>query len=121
MEYPRSEIIVEVGAESGSVTLYGIRSNRGWIFSRHSIDQSAAFLAEPSHVLDSQSVSSWTEALALLDSYPWHRLYPLQVHPDFREAVFDAVKVRYGDAENSVWNRLADWKTLCGVSDDNPG
>jgi hypothetical protein len=56
-----------------------------------------------------------------LDSYPWHRLYPLQVHPDFREAVFDAVKVRYGDAENSVWNRLADWKTLCGVSDDNPG
>ena len=34
-------------------------------------------------------------ALALLDQYPWHRLIPLHVHPDFRLAVWVAVKERY--------------------------
>ena len=119
MERFESEVILEVGAEGGSVTLYGIHSHRGWVFTRHSIDQSAALsLGEPVETSNSQTVASWAEALALLDSYPWHRLYPLQVHPEFRRAVFDAVKLRYGVAENSVWNRLADWKTICGILDD---
>lgn len=117
MERPASEVIVEVGAEGGSVTLYGIRSHGGWVFSRHAIDQSAEFLEEPWEQRDSQTVASWAEALALLDSHPWHRLYPLQVHADFRGAVFDAVKDRYKGAADSVWNRLADWKPLCGVLD----
>ena len=117
MERPASEIIVETGAEGGSVTLYGIRLGGGWVFSRQSIDHSAVFLGETCERQDSQTVASWAEALALLDSYPWHRLFPLQVHPDFRGAVFDAVKVRYGNAEGSDWNRLAEWKTLCEIAD----
>lgn len=119
MERFESEVILEVGAEGGSVTLYGIHSHRGWVFTRHSIDQSAAlFLGEPVEKSNSQTVASWAEALALLDSYPWHRLYPLQVHPEFSRAVFDAVKLRYGVAEDSVRNRLADWKAICGILDD---
>ena len=100
------------------MTLYGIRTNGGWGFSRKTIDQSAAFIGEPWEGLESQTVASWTEALGLLDFYPWHRLFPLQVHPDFRGGVFDAVKARYGDAEDSAWNRIADWKKLCGILDD---
>lgn len=112
------EVIVEVGAEGGSVTLYGIRSRGEWVFSRHTIDQFAEAVDKPLKPMDSHTTTSWSEALALLDSYPWHRLFPLQVHPEFRGVVFDAVKVRYGDAEDSVWNRLSDWKTLCGILDD---
>jgi hypothetical protein len=28
-------------------------------------------------------VDSFETALARLDRYPWHKIYPLQVHPDF--------------------------------------
>lgn len=118
MQSPESEIIVEVGAEGGSITLYGIRLRGEWVFSRHTIDQFAQAADGTFEPLDSQTATSWSEALALLDSYPWHRLFPLQVHPEFLGVVFDAVKVRYGDAEDSVWNRLSDWKTLCGILDD---
>jgi hypothetical protein len=118
MNLPTSEIIVEVGGEGGSVTLYGIRMNDGWVFSRKSIDQSAAFIGESWERLESQTVASWSEALELLDSYPWHRLFPLQVHPDFRSQVLDVVKTRYEGVENSVWNRLPDWEALCGILDD---
>jgi hypothetical protein len=114
---PISEVIVEVGAEGGSVTLYGIRTNGGWIFSRKSIDQSAAFIGESWEGLESQTVASWSEALELLDLYPWHRLSPVQVHPDFREQVLDVVKIRYEGMAESVWNRLPDWEALCGTLD----
>jgi hypothetical protein len=30
-------------------------------------------------------VNSWEAALRLIDRYPWHRLYPLTVHPEFCE------------------------------------
>lgn len=115
MNCPTSEIIVEVGAEGGSVTLYGIRSRGGWVFSRQAIDHFAETSDGTWEPLNSPKSASWSEALELLDFYPWHQLFPLRVHPDFRGAVFDAVKVRYGDAEDSVWNRLADWKKVCGI------
>jgi hypothetical protein len=34
----KSEVIVEVGGEGGSITLYGRRTERGWCFSREVID-----------------------------------------------------------------------------------
>jgi hypothetical protein len=118
MNRPVSEVIVEVGGEGGSVTLYGMRTNEGWIFSSKSIDHSAAFLGESWEGRKSQTVALWSEALELLDSYPWHRLSPLQVHPDFRAQVLDVVKVRYEGVEDSVWNRLPDWEALCGTVND---
>ena len=29
-----SEVIIELGAEGGSITLFGVRSPRGWLYSR---------------------------------------------------------------------------------------
>jgi hypothetical protein len=34
-------------------------------------------------------------ALRLIDRYPWHRLYALTVHPQFRERVWTAVQLRF--------------------------
>ena len=52
----QSEVIVEVGAEGGSVTLYGLRTKQGWLFSRKVIDQSLMLLDEPQIQHDSSCV-----------------------------------------------------------------
>jgi hypothetical protein len=41
-----SEVIIELGAEGGSVTLYGIRTERGWFFSREVIDSGLMLIDE---------------------------------------------------------------------------
>jgi hypothetical protein len=74
-------MVLKVGAEGGSLTIYGLRSPQGWRFSRQSIDDSAAFLGELREQRDSEIVESWEEALKLLKPYPWQKLYPLEVHP----------------------------------------
>lgn len=114
MKCVATDVVIKVGGEGGSITLYGRRRGEGWIFSLQSLDQSPMFFDEPSEQKNSLAVATWPEALALLDSYPWHRLCPDEVHPDFRTAVLDAVNARYGDAAD--WNRLADWQTLCEAS-----
>jgi len=63
-------------------------------------------------------VSSLAEALRLLDRYPWHRLYPLHAHLEFRVVVYDAVSDRYKSQNDHQLERLHDWKELCRISDD---
>ena len=62
----------------------------------------------------SSVVDSWEEALKLLDRYPWHRLYPLRVHPEFRQKIWVEVQRRLsseGDNEGleheiGLWRRV---------------
>ncbi len=114
----QNEVILQVGAEGGHLTLYGIRTTYGWLFSRQVIDQTPDLFNEPWIQHNSEIVNLWSDALKLLDRYPWHKLYPLEVHSEFREMVFDAVVVRY-KSENDINPRgLADWKKLCGISNE---
>lgn len=41
------EVILQVGAEGGDVTLYGMLTKNGWLFSRQVIDQTPELLNEP--------------------------------------------------------------------------
>src|SRR6266581_3169696 len=68
------EVILQLGAEGGSVTLYGMETERGWLFY--------------------PVVNSWEAAVALLDRYPWQRLCPLMIHPEFSERVRSAARDR---------------------------
>jgi hypothetical protein len=113
-----NEIIVEIGAAGGSITLYGLRTESGWLFSREVIDSTPLLLPEefPEGVIHHSSsvVDSWEEALKLLDRYPWHRLYPLRVHPEFRQKIWVEVQRRLsseGDNEGleheiGLWRRV---------------
>ena len=52
---------------------------------------------ETSQSLDSpqlECVDSWDEGLRLLDRYPWARLHPMEVHPEFVERLRAAVAER---------------------------
>ena len=74
----KSEVILEVGAEGGAITLYGVRDLDGWRYSTSVLDQTPSLLPdefdEPEIRKDSEVVNSWEAALRLIDRYPWHSL-----------------------------------------------
>ena len=109
----KREIILFIGAEGGGITLYGEQTQDGWRFQRNVRDQTPWMLNAEEIRHDSTFTSSWDEALTLLDRYPWHRLFPIEVHPKFRQAVWAAVQQRYAgaDAERS----LERWRDRCGI------
>jgi hypothetical protein len=69
---------------------------------------------EPAIRKDSKMVNSWEAALRLMDRYPWHRLFPLKVHPEFCEQVWAAVQDRFAsDRRPREESQLERWRELC--------
>jgi hypothetical protein len=120
---PEKEVIVEIGAAGGSITLFGIRSQRGWLYSM-SVEERAL---EEGYEYDSDAVDTWEAALVLLDRYPWHLLLPMKVHSEFRQQIWVAVQRRFesspkGEAGSYrfylVGTRIEKWRELCGGTND---
>jgi hypothetical protein len=108
----KDEVVVEVGAEGGSIALIGTRRDRGWTFSRSVNDWTPELIDEEPIFHKSAEVDSWEAALRLLDKYPWETLYPLKVHPEFRARIWIAVQERLaGNNENIL--KLERWRNLC--------
>ena len=105
---PDKEVIVEIGAEGGSISLFGVRSPRGWLYSR----SLGELIDEERSQHDSNVVDSWEAALGLLDQYPWHMLYPLHVHPEFRRQIFAAVQKLF-ESSDVPMGRMEKWRELC--------
>ena len=116
MEKGKSDIIIELGAEGGSLTLYGLRTERGWSFSLNTSDWTRELIDEEPIQKRSGVVDSWDAALGLLDRYRyWPELYPISIHPDFKQQVWEAVQKRRRNPDRP-W--LEDrWLTLLGVID----
>lgn len=112
-----NEVIIKVGAAGGSLTLYGLRSNEGWQFSRSLIDQSLVLMDGPEIRHASNTVNTWLDALKLLDKYSWHRLCPISVHTEFRGMVMDAVLERFNSQHGTKPERLSEWGEICGIGD----
>jgi hypothetical protein len=106
------ETILEVGAEGGSLKLFGNRDDAGqWRFWTQTDERTMNYLLDEEDlrglgclVHTSESVYSLPEALALLDKYPWHWMIPLQVHPEFRAAILNEVQKRGTPEEVATWN-----------------
>ena len=134
-----TEVIARIGAEGGELTLIGQRTEEAWRFRLETDDCSAEFLDEddaaglPSGVTASPWVNTWADAVALLDRYPWAELYPLAVHPEFHERVWEEVERRIDSrlvkltheeeneshrADNAQWKRDR-WRKLCGIRTDD--
>ena len=104
-----NEVVVEVGVEGGSLTVFGERTDRGWRFSLYVNDSTPVFLDEEPIQYKSNKVQSWDAAIALLDNYQWWRFSPIAVHPEFRKKVWEAVRARGGE--------LRDWESICKKKD----
>ncbi len=114
-----NEVVLKVGGEGGSVALYGLRSTTDWQFSLDLIDPAAASSGQIPDSGVGIVVSSWPDALKLLDTYPWHRLTPILVHPEFRADILDALIVRYTSADGDRSPVPNEWERLCIGSHDS--
>jgi hypothetical protein len=103
--------ILEIRAEGGSLTIVGIKADNAWRF-RLVRNECAHFdlLNEEDRAglvfyEESDWVSSWDQALELLNEWPlWHRLHPEHVHPEFRARVWQAVQSRSSRQRPSSWS-----------------
>lgn len=114
----KSEVILSIGAEGGDMTLYGVRTGETWLFRRKVVDQTLLLMDEPGFEDTTEAVGSLEEGLALLDQHPWHNLYPLEVHPEFRAEVLSAWEARFKADDSRNQHVLDRWKKLCGALDE---
>ena len=101
-----SVVVLEVGAEGGSLTLIGREGEDGaWRFARITDDQTWALFGETDVPVTAPDFSTiawvdgWEAGLSLMDRYPWVRLSPQYVHPEFVERVRAAVEERLRDVD----------------------
>lgn len=114
----RTEIIVHVGAERGSLTIEGKHHlDIGWQFrmvrnemalyddcaNDEGPDDIAGFLEETDYL------DSLGEALKLFDRYPyWTDLYVVKIHPEFVDEVIAEVRSRGGTSAEARWREALD-------------
>ena len=112
----RYKVILKVGAEGGDVTLLGMKSSGEWRFKVSSDDHSPELIDEEPVHSSSKTTSSWSEALSLLGRYPWQRLYPIEVHPEFRAAVWEEIS-RAREPNAALGSGSNTGATCAGASD----
>jgi hypothetical protein len=105
----KSEVIIELGAEGGSITLYRWRTEQGWAFRREVVDWAPELFDDERIESKSPVVDTWEAALQLLDQYPWPKLYPISIHPQFRRQIWRAVQERV-QSSSEPFER---WRELC--------
>jgi hypothetical protein len=110
------EVILEVGAELATLTIFRFRQEEKTRFQVTVWDGAPELLDEPSLIVQSEPIDSWDEAVEALDKYNWHRFLPIQIHEDFRELVWKAFCSRVGNVGKHLY--IEDWSTKCGAMSD---
>ena len=109
----RKEIILDIGGAGGSITLCGVKSSKGkWKYFKESNE---SFVFDMLDEEDQESITpvsrtkyvqSIEEALLLLNDYPWVKLCPMEVHPDFLDTILAEVRRVGGQTEVKRWKKL---------------
>lgn len=113
------EKIIVVGAEGGRITLFGRKREDGeWQFSRETDERTLmGMMPEDDReglcfYSESDVVSGWEAGLELISRYPWTRLYPLYVHPEFADRVMQEV-LKPNDIFDLNDHHLEYWQRVC--------
>lgn len=101
------EVIIKLRAEGGSISLYGMKLDNGeWIFSKETYEifdledegddqqtgkknkvrQFKSTKGQAKH-----TVKGWTGAMELLNQYPWKKLGPIHIHPEFATKILEEI------------------------------
>ena len=114
-----SVVIIQIGAEGGSITVVA-RTSAGGVteYSVRLRDQTLTFLAEgeADNVIrrDTQWSDRWDDVIASLGRWPWPMLVPLQVHSDYVDRVLLAVEQYRGrDGQPARESAVDRWKEAC--------
>jgi len=111
----KPEKIVEVGADGGSISLFGWQDDKSeWHFLRETDERTLMGMMpeEDRNSCTSESVVGWDEGLKLLNRYPWLFLYPLYVHPDFGKLVLQEVYTAR-EKNDGEFVDLTEWEMVC--------
>lgn len=108
------ETILEVGGEGGLLALQGQQADDGWVFTlvkdeRAMLDMLPGEFTEDELYSESGELPTWNAALEALDRYPWARMFPMKIHPDFAERVIEAASERLGNKRvdhMDYWQRV---------------
>jgi hypothetical protein len=112
-------VIVQIGAEGGSIKVLRRTADDGdHQYSVQMRDQTMTFLsgdeAGPEIRRDSAWTKSWDSAIKTLGRWPWPMLYPMYVHPDYRDRVLSAVKqYRMPDGQAARASAVERWESAC--------
>lgn len=120
MSDEKMHLVVEILGEGGSLTLFASTSGKpNYVLAI--VDQSLAFIGEGEEIKGERGrAKTWRGALKLLDNYPWHKLYPEQVAPEYRKRIL-AAALRRLEKESASYakNRVTSWREVC-ASSENP-
>lgn len=101
-------VVLRVAGEGGGLALLGRRTTHGWTF---------AVRLRGELLTDCDGGAPWTPdfsaALRVLDTYPWAKLMPREVHPEFRARVLAEVEARLGaNPQGHALRMLLEWRDL---------
>ena len=106
------EVILQVVAEGGSYTLYGVRTRTGWKYDINVVDQTPVFMDEQEILRTKAHGGSVDAALSALPPY-WPMLAPVKVHPEFRSRILRCAEERLGDRDHRRERVLDRWREAC--------
>ncbi len=108
-------LVVEIGGEGGSLSLFAGECSAMPAYVLSIVDQSLLFIGEGDEIKGERGrATTWRGALKLLDTYPWHMLVPLQVRPEYRKRILSAVTRRLAKERSPhAESRLERWRTVC--------
>ncbi len=119
------KLLVSIGAEGGAIALYGDVSDSGPRRYRVVLaDQTPIFLENEEGGAgirkDSGWLSTWPEAMRVLDRYAWPHLACLHVDPTAANAIWNALEEYIRRSERPIReSALRRWREACGVSRAN--
>lgn len=107
---PITRPILTVCAEGGSLRLLATTDALPR-FSVRLNDQSLTFIGEGAEITHESGLMSWNDAFTAMGRYPWHKMSPTQVDPEYAGRIWSRVKSR---ADEMDPDKLMDWRELCG-------
>jgi hypothetical protein len=104
------QIILKLGAEGGTITLYGKENNGKWYFFLNTNESTLLDFVDDEELFqnlirNSSIVEGLENGLSLLDEYPWEHLSPHKLHPLFADELILEVKKRRPNDNVRRWER----------------
>lgn len=123
MKKRTQELVLEVGAAGGSLSIWLVTAKdgtRAFLVKRNESALRQFMDKEDAKGIRFNSTTgqlhSFTDALIALGRYPWHLLYPVFVHQDFIDPVLKAVMNLGGKKEVARWKRQLEFMKRRGTS-----
>jgi hypothetical protein len=111
-------VIIEIGAEGGSIKVLRRDDERAIQFSVQLRDQTMTLLSRDEGGSEIKRDSAWTicweDVVSTMGRWPWPMLYPMYVHPDYRERVLlEVERYRRPDGQPATASAMERWIEAC--------